>query len=104
MEPNLEVLKHVSRTYAQAVAGHALSQSFNSTTGIYILEFTIDTAIEKPTQIYLNYKLHYPSGFEAILTPSEGLTLTHTEPNYLLLEASSSASNGDKFLLQISPK
>ena len=49
MEPNLEVLKHVSRTYAQAVAGHALKQSFDSSTGVYSFEFTVNTAIPKPT-------------------------------------------------------
>ncbi len=37
LEPNYAVLIHVSRTYAQAIAGHGLSQSFDSTTGDYSL-------------------------------------------------------------------
>lgn len=85
MEPNLEVLKHVSRTYAQAVAGHAISQSFNSTTGVYSLEFTVNTAISQPTQIYLNSKLHYPNGVDITLIPNT-LQITHSEPNLLLLQ------------------
>ena len=59
---NVEELRVISRTYAQAVAGDIVSMSFNSTTSDFTLIFSPSKSTTLPTEIYLNEALFYPNG------------------------------------------
>ena len=51
-------------TCMQAVSGKYLSQSFSPDTSDFTLSFTARTTLSHaPTVIYLNEKIHYPTGF-----------------------------------------
>ena len=60
---NVPVLRYISRTYAQAVAGDINTMRFNMTTGEFVLVYTPKSSCTLPTEIYLNEGLFYPNGF-----------------------------------------
>lgn len=81
----------LSRTYAQAVAGRYVKQSFNPVSGDFGLVFAADLAMAQsstPTIIYLNQKLHYSSGYTVSISPADSATY-HSQHNQVLVIANS---------------
>ena len=58
------MLRVLSRTYAQAVAGDIVSMSYNSTTLDFSLTYTINTSCSLPTEIYFNQVMFYTGGYK----------------------------------------
>ena len=104
LTPNYDTLKHVSRTYAQAVAGHALSQSFNSTSGLYRLQLEVDPSLPAPTEIYLNEALHYSSGFEVEVEPASAVAWKRARRNRIEVTPLQGCAQGQRVTLTISRK
>lgn len=85
-EGNLEVekLRALSRTYAQAIAGRPELMSFDAKTAAFELRFNASVA-SAPTEIYLNRQLHYPHGHSLQVEPEGCLRLDSGEDDNLLL-------------------
>jgi len=100
-------LKHLCRTYAQAIAGTPLGMSFKFKTGAFKLSYkaTISSA---PTVIYLNEEMHYPQGYDISISPAECIKQEKTQPNYinlhLLTDGQASQCLGQKVVVSISAK
>jgi endoglycosylceramidase len=103
---NLETgkVKALSRTYARAIAGQALSMIFDDSTGRFSLAYTLNTTISLPTEIYLNEALYYPKGYTVLLSPPNVATWTSPEKNIINVKPLGSASNGASLFVAISPK
>merc|ERR1711920_22014 len=76
-------LKLLSRTYAQAIAGLPVSMSFKSADASFELVYNA-SIISAPTEIYVNEALHYPSGFNTEIEPSDCVNV-ETSANRILL-------------------
>jgi endoglycosylceramidase len=85
-EGNLEVekLRTLSRTYAQAIAGRPELMSFDAQTAAFELRFNA-TVTSAPTEIYLNRQLHYPHGHSLRVQPEGCLRLESGEDDGPLL-------------------
>lgn len=46
-----------------ATQGVPTFQGFNTYTGVFKADFTVDTSIDAPTVIYLNKEFYYPKSF-----------------------------------------
>jgi endoglycosylceramidase len=66
---NVELVKVMSRTYARAVAGHAVSMFYDTQSGDFELEYEMDPTCTQPTEIYLNEALNYPMGYKVTISP-----------------------------------
>lgn len=94
-KPQLEKVRALSRTYARRIAGIPLAMQFNSTTGDFRLDFTIDAAMaNSTTEIYLNEALHYTGG----LTVSVDGPAAWNRPtsNTITVEPGAGARAGDR--------
>eukprot|EP00935_MAST-01C_sp_MAST-1C-sp1_P001139 g1139.t1 len=69
---NYPLLRRLARPYAPAIAGNFTSSSFNDTSTIYTLTFTIDNAITAPTELSLP-ALVYPHGVAISVSPAGAL-------------------------------
>ncbi|CAK0868191.1 unnamed protein product [Prorocentrum cordatum] len=85
-EGNLEVekLRALSRTYAQAIAGDPEVMTFDAETAAFELRFNA-TVASAPTEIYLNRQLHYPHGHSLQIEPEGCLRLASAEEDSLVL-------------------
>lgn len=80
----VEKLKVLSRTYAQAVAGVPINMGFDSKSAdfYFIYEANATQAVQNlPTEIYLNEALHYPGGFDIEVLPSDCMEAKKVEQN-----------------------
>jgi len=50
-----------------ATQGVSTFMNFNTLTGTYKADFTVNTAIDAPTVIYLNEEYYYPNGVRVTL-------------------------------------
>ena len=90
---DVDKLKLLSRTYAQAVAGRYVSQLFNTANGDFVLTFEANVSISSPTVIFLNEKLYYPNGYSVMIVPSNATSYTKT-PNQLLITFQPQVTSG----------
>lgn len=67
-KPSEEAIAVYSRTFAQAVSGIPTRMSFNPKTAQFELCYLIDSTITAPTEIYGNFKVHYPEGVVVSVT------------------------------------
>ena len=63
-----------ARTYARAIAGKPLNMTFDQGTKAFQLCYTIETAINAPTEVFASSKYSYPAG--ASLRTTENLVAT----------------------------
>jgi len=56
---NLDIVRHLSRTYAQSVAGEVVSSSFDINSAFYRLVYKTKKSCKLPTEIYFNQELFY---------------------------------------------
>ncbi|KAL5482104.1 hypothetical protein EMCRGX_G022389 [Ephydatia muelleri] len=90
---DVDKLKLLSRTYAQAVAGRYVSQSFNAANGDFVLTFEANVTISSPTVIFLNEQLYYPNGYSVMIVPSNAASYTKT-PNQLVITFQPQVTSG----------
>jgi endoglycosylceramidase len=62
-------VKALSRTYAQATAGLPRHQFFDPKTSEFRFIYAVNTTISQPTEIYLNEAWYYPNGYNIVLSP-----------------------------------
>jgi endoglycosylceramidase len=66
-----EKVKLLSRSYATAVSGRYVNQSFDPITGDFSVTFSADLSLaSQPTVIYLNEKYYYTSGYTVSISPA----------------------------------
>eukprot|EP01090_Pellita_catalonica_P023733 TRINITY_DN9932_c0_g1_i1.p1 TRINITY_DN9932_c0_g1~~TRINITY_DN9932_c0_g1_i1.p1 ORF type:complete len:509 (+),score=68.22 TRINITY_DN9932_c0_g1_i1:26-1552(+) len=96
-------VKALSRTYARAIAGVPTAMNFDPATSQFLLEYSINTGIKEPTEIYLNEEWYYPAGYNIGILPKGSVTVTSPKTNILHLTPAS-AANGAKITVHISKK
>lgn len=106
LQGQLEVdkLKALSRTYAQAIAGVPSVMKFNVEDGAFSLVFDINTSITQPTIIYLNEALYYPNGFMVKATPATSIQWIRPEQNFIHIQFTNAAVNGTAVSIAITSK
>eukprot|EP00698_Gefionella_okellyi_P018391 TRINITY_DN5504_c0_g1_i1.p1 TRINITY_DN5504_c0_g1~~TRINITY_DN5504_c0_g1_i1.p1 ORF type:complete len:535 (-),score=129.34 TRINITY_DN5504_c0_g1_i1:62-1612(-) len=84
---NWPIARTMSRTYAPAVAGHTLSMSYNNITAAFVLQYAVNAAATLPTEIYLCEKVHYPNGYDVVISPMGAAVWQRLEENLLSVTA-----------------
>ncbi|CAF3794333.1 unnamed protein product [Adineta steineri] len=97
-------VRALSRSYAQAIAGQPISMSFDSISFNFQLTFDINTNIQQPTIIYINENLNYPHGNNIDVSPVNSLTWTSTNRNYYEFLPTTSTKNSTMITIKITPK
>jgi endoglycosylceramidase len=92
----VEKVKALSRTYAQAISGTPLAMKFNTTTSEFSLDYVYGANIptSQPTIIFLNQAWYYPRGYNVVLNPASHLSYSSSEPNYVQIWHSASLAPG----------
>ncbi|CUE72090.1 cellulase-like protein, putative [Bodo saltans] len=94
----MDYVSILSRTYAKIVAGTTVVQTFNNVTHSYLLVFRGDNRVtSNTTRIYFNEAVHYPNGFNVVVTTSHGpeASWTHSAHNHIEVQHSLSAIQGN---------
>lgn len=94
--PNVQKLRTLTRTYAQAIAGTPVSMHFDRTDGRFALLFKApgsQVLQAAATEVYLNERLHYPYGYAVSVTPEHCLVHRRTK-NRLYAYLSDEAKRG----------
>jgi len=99
---NWPVVSHLSRTYAQAVAGRVLETKYNQTTKYFELLYEVNSKCKLPTEIYLNEDLHYAKGFICQVSPKSA-TCQQTKKNQIQIN-DPTLQESDLVLVTIQPK
>jgi endoglycosylceramidase len=95
---NDEIVRAVSRSYPQAVAGHTLAYSFNTTTSDFLLSFnTTDITTSEQTLIYINEAIHYTSGYEVSVVQGDAawFEINSSETNYVTIDGKAETPIGE---------
>jgi len=103
-ELEMNKVRALSRSYAQAIAGQPLSMIFDPRTARFQLVFIVNTDIHQPTIIYINEELNYPQGCDINVAPVNSLTWNSTDPNYYEFIPGTSTKNGTAVTILITPK
>ncbi|CAF1635656.1 unnamed protein product [Rotaria magnacalcarata] len=103
-ELEMNKVRALSRSYAQAIAGQPIFMYFEPISADFQLDFKINTAIQQPTIIYINEDLNYPNGNNIKVTPANSLTWTSTSRNYYEFATTSSTKNGTAITIEITQK
>lgn len=83
---NYNVTSLLSQTYAMAVAGKILDQSFDPQTASYHLTFSASASCKSSTTIiYLNEDMYYPIGFTVKIIPATAGKWTRYKKNLIHL-------------------
>jgi len=81
----MQKLRTLSRTYAQAVQGMPMRMRFDPANADFEFDFKASNATG-PTEIYLNEDLHYPNGYSVSVSPEGCITPdSKHERNFLRL-------------------
>lgn len=83
------IISKFSRVYPQATAGVPVNMYFNATTKIFIYEFTPDSTIAAPTEIFVPAHV-YPNGF--LVSASDQLNWTYDKQSSVILVTLASES------------
>jgi len=100
-ELEINKVRTLSRTYAQAIAGQPISMDFDSVTFRFELTFNINTDIHQPTIVYLNKKLNYPFGQDINISPQDSMIWNATTSNYYEFLPALSTKNNTKITIII---
>ncbi|PRP75110.1 hypothetical protein PROFUN_03946 [Planoprotostelium fungivorum] len=90
-------LRELTRTFAPAVQGQVENIHFDSSTGIFSLQFLSNGNITRPTEIYLNEDIYYPKGFTVDVKPG-GIVKSEGRNRIQLMMRTS-----ERVLVRISP-
>lgn len=83
---NTNTTTKLSRTYARAIAGTATHMHFDPTTASFLLEYTLDTRIDAPTEVYANFALQYARGYQVTVRPERSVRFAHALNNINLVQ------------------
>lgn len=86
-------LSTLSRTYAQAIAGHPIDMSYDPHSSEFRLDYMIVSGITGMTEIYFNEHLHYSNGFTVSLQPKNTATW-HQQGNIIFVTHTNAAIPG----------
>eukprot|EP01084_Bolivina_argentea_P073851 133991_1 len=104
---NTEVVKRLSRTYAQKIAGHIHKMKFDwKHGGNFTLVYDIDIYIREPTIIYVANEYWYPNGYNLKVEAAQPDAVTHkTHGNYIELYNSDNIDNNEQIVtVMITPR
>ena len=97
-------LQNTSRTYPQAVAGETVQYKYDKTTHKFDLSFRVSSHCKSnETIVYINEKLHYPKGYNVVVSPS-GSVAWHQVGNKLLINHATILSPGTLIKLSLDAK
>ena len=97
-------LRNTSRTYPQAVAGETIRYKYDRSSHRFDLSFAVSSKCKSTeTVVYINEKLHYPKGYDAVVSPSGSVTW-HQVGNKLIITHSKSLQPGDVINISIKAK
>lgn len=100
-----EKVKMLSRSYAQAVSGRFVSQSFDPTTGNFTVTFTSDPSlVGQSTIIYINEKYYYPAGFTVSITPAHSATYSTAHNRVTVTLITGTIRPGKEITIRITAK
>lgn len=68
----------------------------------FFLKYIISTTPTANTEIYLNQKWHYPTGFDVTITPSNAASWKQIKTNRIQIIHSQGARTGDTLVVEIS--
>lgn len=81
-------LQNTSRTYPQAVAGETIRYKYDRHTYSFDLSYAVSKDCKSTeTLVYINEKLHYPRGYDVVVSPS-GVVTWHQIGNKLIVNHS----------------
>jgi endoglycosylceramidase len=103
-ELEMNKVRALSRSYAQAIAGEPIFMVFDPITARFRFVFNINTDIHQPTIIYINEQLNYPQGCDINVSPANSLIWNLTERNYYEFTPGNSTKNGTAITILITPK
>jgi len=103
-ELEINKVRALSRSYAQAIAGEPTFMFFEPTSCRFQLTFNVNTDIHQPTIVYINEDLNYPHGNDINVSPVNSLTWTSTSRNYYEFLPVASTKNGTTITILITPK
>lgn len=96
-----ESIEIISRTYAQAVAGKTISQSFNRTNKEFRLKYELCVSCGE-TVIYYNKELAYPRGVEVIIEPSDAVDYS-VDQNFVIVSPNHRSKNEQYTVVTLAP-
>ncbi|KAI8060176.1 glycoside hydrolase superfamily [Gongronella butleri] len=102
-KPHPELAVHYQRAYPTAVAGTPTSYSFDESSATFKLAFTINTAIDAPTEIMLPPPV-YANGYNVAVTPAGSLTPYNVDERTVALFPANATKTGDAITVTITPK
>ena len=102
-EINKELVKRLSRTYAQAVAGRTKSMKFENSTKEFTLVYEACEECQGETEIYLNEDANYEDGFELEVSDREKLQWYQPKKNRIHVK-SEKLENGEIVKISIRRK
>jgi endoglycosylceramidase len=103
VQANPNIIPVIVRPYAQAIAGQPLSESFNRTTGLYVLNFTINKSITAPTEIFIPITVHYPKGVLVSISPANVLSYYYPTSYLINFNPTIFSKQGEKVTITITP-
>jgi len=98
---NWGIVKTLSRTYAQAVAGTVNQTIFDDKTSLFTIAYFVKKSCTKPTEIYFNQDLYYPSGYTCTVTPSNSAQCVLVSKNHLEVYHSTNITNNELLTITI---
>lgn len=99
---NMPVVRALSRSYPQAVAGATLAYLFDSNTAQFQVRYTIDATLTQPTDIFICEDVHYPKGYTVTTVPANLVSWTSSK-NHVFIAPISSSSHGHNVTVVIYP-
>lgn len=97
-------VQNTTRTYPRAVAGNTIKFYFDSSTKEFSLVYEISSTCNSTESIvYLNEKMHYPSGYKVTVTPST-VTWSSPEDNELVFNHPPSTKPGARVMIVVNKR
>jgi len=103
-------VKALARSYLQAAQGVPTKFLFNSTTGEFDAEFTIDTSIEEATIMYTSSDYWYPNGkdvtiaVDGVVLTAEQVVVDSSDVNHYKFTVKDESLNGKTLAVSCVPK
>lgn len=94
------MVKAMARTYLMYTQGTPITNTFNMDTSDFKASWTVDTSIEKPTQIYYSSEYYYPNDVQNMSISHAGVALTDEQyavskgDTYIIFDITDAALNG----------
>jgi len=87
--------KSWARSYARAIAGRPLNQTYDVETGDFKFCFSIDASITQPTEIFGSTKYVYTSGIKVVTSPNLKWELSPSSKDVVLVTPIDASQKGE---------